>query len=458
MREIVFLFFILFIWNLEAQPTYIPPPEPNSSFPFIDQQSPRFCSLQTNSTCYCCDWTDYSNNLTLRSLGAIIAAGVIFIILLILVCACCWSTSLQDRLQVTQKEGVGASCYPWVKFIFMGIPFLTLIVGVICLGIAFSYWNGIVIEAPKQLTTVRDNILNYEPVLHDIVYNQMPTTNGRQFNKQLIDNGFMDTKKNMEEFIGVLKSVDIARNVLIWIAVISAILSTILSCIYVQFNKGTLFEYLCFCFFLILLAVCLLIPYANVMTYTAEDCCNELSYKEGVLNLWQERYRANVVYLGSITDLLISEHGNQSCNYIDQICQLQAPTQPICDPCNPNNVIWFENKRFLDGINMVTLASCSLTCIDVNLKNLSSYAMRSLNYTNYFINLNPLMEYPLTLLDDIDLRNYLMERTCDISDPVGLTYTGCGILLCGMIICLVLCLILRGHGTHHNDPISTEKS
>jgi hypothetical protein len=124
MRGIVFLFFIL--WKIEGQPTYVPyspPPEPNSSFPSTSAVQPRFCSLDTNATSYDCEWAAYTNNLTLRALGSIIGASVIFLIFMVFVCTCCWSTSLQDRLKVTKKEGIGADCYPALKVVIMGIPF-----------------------------------------------------------------------------------------------------------------------------------------------------------------------------------------------------------------------------------------------------------------------------------------------------------------------------------------------
>jgi hypothetical protein len=344
---------------------------------------------------------------------------------------------------VTHKEGVGADCSPILKFVFMAIPFLTLIVGAIFLGVAFSYWNAILVEVPARLTTVKNNIWNYQGSIQDTL-NQMPV--GIPFNKQLIDNGIKDTDTNMNDFIGVLKSIDITRHVLIWIAVSSAILSAILSCIFVQFNKGALFEDICLCFFLIFFAVCLLIPFANVLSFTAVDCCNELNYQNGVLYLWPDRYRINIDYLEKTAVInSINDNGNTGCNYIDQLCKMG--NIDMCDNCTPNNITEFENKTLTDtGPNTVTLAYCASSCTDQNLLNISYNAMQRLNDTNYWISLNPLLEYPLGLLDDADLRTYLKDRVCDISTSVGLTYTGCGILLGGLVISLILCLILRGQG------------
>jgi hypothetical protein len=325
-----------------------------------------------------------------------------------------------------------------------GFHFFTLIVGAVFLGVAFSYWNSILVDVPTRLTTVKNNIWNYQNSLYGTL-DQMPL--GILFNKQLIYNGIQNTNANMDEFIGILKTVDITRNVLIWIAVSAAILSAVFSCVYVQFNKGALFEYVCFCFFLIFCAVCLLIPFANVMSFTAEDCCNELSYQKGVLNLWQENYRQSLEYLENTAVITaINENGNTGCKYIDQLCQMGNPD--MCDNCTPNNFTEFENKTLSDTgpNNTVTLAYCASSCTDQNLLNISKNAMERLKDTNYWINLNPILVYPLGLLDNADLRNYLIERVCDISTSVGLTYTGCGILLGGLVICLILCLILRGQG------------
>jgi len=91
-----------------------------------------------------------------------------------------------------------------------------------------------------------------------------------------------------------------------------------------------------------------------------------------------------------------------------------------------------------------TLADCSINCANQTLFNNSYGAMQRLNESKYWFALPPLLDLPLIPLQDINLKNFISNRVCDISTPVGLTYTGCGILICALVICLVLCLILRG--------------
>jgi len=76
-----------------------------------------------------------------------------------------------------------------------GFHFFTLIVGAVFLGVAFSYWNSILVEVPTRLTTVKNNIWNYQNSLYGTL-DQMPL--GILFNKQLIYNGIQNTNANMD--------------------------------------------------------------------------------------------------------------------------------------------------------------------------------------------------------------------------------------------------------------------
>jgi len=84
---------------VKARPTptaYVPPTD-NETFPYENVEGTRFCFLDVNTTCYCCTWLKYTDDLAIRALGAIIGGGVAWLVLLIFICTCCWSTSLQGN-------------------------------------------------------------------------------------------------------------------------------------------------------------------------------------------------------------------------------------------------------------------------------------------------------------------------------------------------------------------------
>jgi len=375
---------------------------------------------------------------------AIIIAAIIFVIYMIAVCCCCWSTSLQDRLKATRKEGVAAECHPGVKFVIMGIPFLMLIAGLLFIAIGFNYYNPLFADLQDSFTITRTKIAAYiDPF--NVLLATMPAGSG--FNFQRIQSGIQDTTDNISGIIGLLHSADIARNILVWIAVICAALSAILSCIYVQFNKGLLFEYICFFFILLFSCTCLLLPYNSVISEFSDDACKEVAYQEGILSLWQITYTNNVDYLNTFTvQNQLDDDGNTGCDYINQLCQQGACCTLMCQQCTPNNITSFLNYTFLDGGFTRNLSSCELSCSDPLLKNISTDALLYLQHTDYWIQMRQLMADAATVLEDPEYKTYLKGLLCDVSTPVGLTYTGSGILLGGIIICLILCIILRGQG------------
>jgi len=164
-----------------------------------------------------------------------------------------------------------------------------------------------------------------------------------------------------------------------------------------------------------------------------------------MLSLWQRSLQNNINYLES-TPILpqIESDGNSGCDYIQQICNLGACCTAMCAYCTPNNISAFMNITYYDNITPTNLASCASSCTNQNLMNLSSNAYTQLNTTVYWTDLQNLLRETLGPLDSVDLKTYLGNIVCDVSTPVGLTYTGCGIILGGIVICLIICLILRG--------------
>jgi len=58
--------------------------------------------------------------------------------------------------------------------------------------------------------------------------------------------------------------------------------------------------------------------------------------------------------------------------------------------------------------------------------------------------LDTLIHGPTIPLNDPNLNTYLQAKVCNVGNPVGYTYTGCGILFGGFLLDIILCLILRG--------------
>jgi len=90
------------------------------------------------------------------------------------------------------------------------------------------------------------------------------------------------------------------------------------------------------------------------------------------------------------------------------------------------------------------LLDCSVQCTDPNLKNISSNAGKSINLTSYWLTFYDLLGSTLEPYNDANIRNTLRSINCDVNNPVGQSLTGSGLLLGGLVICVVLCLILRG--------------
>jgi len=117
----------------------------------------------------------------------------------------------------------------------------------------------------------------------------------------------------------------------------------------------------------------------------------------------------------------------------------------MCRSCTPNNIHNFLNYTLTDSTgSSITLSNCASQCVDVNLKNTSIYAVNSITYTDFWTQFYNLLESLIEPFNDDGLRNALRSINCDVSTPVGQTYTGSGLLLGGIIIDMILCLILRG--------------
>jgi hypothetical protein len=180
---------------VKAQPTatnYVPP-ESNDVFPYEEVDGTRFCFLDMNATCYCCTWIKYTDDLSLRAIGSIVGAAVTFLILMIFMCTCCWSTSLQDRLKVTRKDGPAAHCHFMIKFFIMGIPLLILVAGLLLLAVGWGGFNPLFNDGSAQVKIPLAIVESYRTPINDMI-EVMP--NGVYFNTKLLQDGLQDLEDN----------------------------------------------------------------------------------------------------------------------------------------------------------------------------------------------------------------------------------------------------------------------
>jgi len=146
----------------------------------------------------------------------------------------------------------------------------------------------------------------------------------------------------------------------------------------------------------------------------------------------------------------INKTGSDGCSDIQKLCQLGPCCTSMCSPCSINNVASFGNATLYDNTTTQTLLYCPLLCTNGTLKNISSSADQNINNLNYWINLDSLIRNTTEPLLDTQFRDYVKGIACDVTNPVGYTYTGIGLVLGGLLLDVIICLILRG-GSYNKD-------
>jgi len=318
-----------------------------------------------------------------------------------------------------------------------------LVAGCLLVLIAHYTLNPTFASSDAVLTSTLQDVINLQTQLSNLTA-QFPS--GAQVNTSLIQSGLSDLQGNIQSFTNDLNNVNIGRFVVVWVACGLAILTSILGCVYVQANRACLFEWFCVCAIILVLGSCTTIAVMSVITNVAGDCCNELYYQEGLLELFQAVLTRHIASVDN--DYINPQINNDTyyaCSSLQQNLCPQICCSSTCGSCDSNNLPTFLNRTISDtGGVLRTVSDCSTQCTDPNLKDNTKVVVDNTFYIEFWISFEQFiasMLYPFTNPGlNLEIRGWV----CDISLPVFNIYAGCGLFIGGACIVALLCLLLRG--------------
>jgi len=380
----------------------------------------------------------------MRSLGVIIGCGVTWLILLIVLCAFCWKTSIKDRTQLPGDESPGSECHYLVKLVLIAIPFAMFLGG--CLFVLIAHYNlNPIFDSAVNEVQIKQNQVN------SLVSNVNALLNNRSLNldSAKIQDGINDLENNVDFFASEVNSIISGRVAMVWFTCGFAIFTGILGCIYAQCNNGCLFEWFCAFSMLLILGSCVTIAVLDIIADITVDICNELYYQDGLLELWQAQLVHDIqVANDDYVDPQINNNTNDACNNLFNMCQMACCTSTCAGTCDTNSLVGYLNRTISDNGNPINVSSCATQCTTANLKSSCSAIVGDtvlnqflFNFQNSLDNLTqPLTDPSLNLL----LRSYVCN-TNDVGTPISEIWVGCALFIAAAIIMAVLCVLLRGN-------------
>jgi len=405
---------------------------------FRNQTSPRFCSLDLNSDCYCCHWVEYSQNLAMRAIIPIVLTAVIWIACTIGLCKFCWATSLQDRT-LPEKE-YKPKCSVFLKLALMFIPFAILSAGILLILIAHFHLNTTFDSADAELNTQYQNVLSIENKIMSLVI-----PNGTTVDYSAMNKGLVDLKGNIDFFQMSFNGVTIGRQVVVWFASGLAVMIGLLSCVYVHVNNGTLLEWWSALAIFMILGSCvttLVLVFLNEMLY---DGCNELYYSNGLLALWQSLLQNNINKLIATSIIpAIQDSTTSACSSANDMCNTALCCSAMCGACDTNNLPTFLGRIISDGVIQRNVTECASSCLSTTLKSSSGNIVGRTTVISTLQDLIALLNELVAPFYDPQLNGQLVPIICQNSTHINHIWIGCSCFVVGAVLCAVFSFFLRG--------------
>jgi len=184
-----------------------------------------------------------------------------------------------------------------------------------------------------------------------------------------------------------------------------------------------------------------------VASTVGKDVCSEISYKNGMFDLFQEKAKNGIDLMTGILNSTINSTLDQGCSFFaNKLCSNDDVKIWICEvPCNYQlfHIIAGETVTDSDGSEK-TLSDCKTKCIDDTLRTGSNDVGGALELVPESDNLQDSVATIYNAIGSPDTRAALSAILCnELNNALYITYTGAGILLVGTLSGIIIIAYFR---------------
>jgi len=307
--------------------------------------------------------------------------------------------------------------------------------------IAHYNLNPIFDSAINEVNLKVDQVNNLVNQINNLITQVPPSVN---LDSSKIQSGITDLINNVNFYAGQLSSITSGRFALVYFSCSLAIITGIIGCVYVHSNNGCLFEWFCAFAMILVFGSCVTITVLYIVSDITSDTCNELYYRDGVLELWQSQLVHDIQVIDEETlDPQITNDTDNACNDLQNLCELPCCTN-TCGACNTYDIVDYLNRTINDNGQTRTVSGCATQCNNTNLRSTCSNIVIDDKLIQYWLTFQNTLNELTQPITDPNLIIQLRGLVCYVSAPIDEIWVGCAFFIFGSCIMGVFCLLLRG--------------